>query len=139
MRKIGGGPPDDADPHGLVNYPYRQSRLRYHSGYFSQPYFLQARRLMQIIKYFRYFSVLWKILSRPPLFDNLFYALTACFRKGSCLAGVVFGRFFNTDGLPYNQQLFFESVAIFAHQQMDCDHQPVMNRKGGIHGQGYFL
>jgi len=47
--------------------------------------------------------------------------------------------FFNTDGLSYNQQLFSESVAIFAHQQMDCDHQPVMTRKGGIHGQGYFL
>jgi hypothetical protein len=75
-----------------------------------------------MIKYFRYFSAFWTVLSRPLRVDSHFYALTGGFRKGRCLAGVILGGFFNTDGLSNNQQLFSESVAIFAHQQMNGDH-----------------
>ena len=46
----------DAGHHGLMNYPYLQSRFLYHAGSFSQPYILQAKRLIQKIKYFRHFS-----------------------------------------------------------------------------------
>jgi hypothetical protein len=48
---------------------------------------------MQIIKYFRYFSLILKILSRRKRSEGLLNPLTGCFRKGTCLAGVVFGKY----------------------------------------------
>ena len=64
MRKIDGDPADADGHRDPKNYPYRQSRFLYHSGSFSQPYILHARRLKQIIKYFRYFSLFFKFMSR---------------------------------------------------------------------------
>ena len=70
---------------------------------------------------------------------GLFNSLTGCIRKGNCPGAVVFGKFFKPEGISYNHQLFPESIAVFAHQQVHGNHHPVMNRKGSIHGQGYFL
>ena len=137
-KKIGGGQPGGADPRDPGHHPGWPSRRRYQSVPFYQPYILQAKPLIYLIQYVQYSSPFVKNLSRQGFADGLFDALTRCPGKALWLAAGVFRNFFKTHGFSQYQQLFSDSIAIFAHQQMHPNHQPVMPRKGCVQGLGYF-